>query len=232
MPYDSTAFEAVYAYGKRMGDNRVMGSAARASFANRGKQPVWFLYNTDLRGGGDTGWNSSYMTQLGACPILDYCLEEGHIDEDWVLAFYGAWLSGWLLYNSGGYWNADPENRGATGWITIASRINHSDPKPAGISDTGEKAGMPLSKGCVTLSGEAGIGYFGALRSACSIVMEHSVLDRIGLGCSISREGGGGGHFPQGRAFRADVSCPGEMEDRSDGRLPAQGQERSGKAGD
>ena len=190
MPYDSTAFEAVYAYGKRMGDDRVMGSAARASFANCGKQPVWFLYNTDLRGGGDTGWNSSYMTQLGACPILDYCLEEGHIDEDWVLSFYGAWLSGWLLYNSGGYWDADPENRGATGWITIASRINYSDPEPAGISDKGEKAGMPLSKGCVTLSGEAGIGYFGALRSACSIVLDHSVLGRIGLGCDTRPEKG------------------------------------------
>ncbi len=189
MPYDSTAFEAVYAYGKRVGDDRVMGSAARASYANRGKQPVWFLYNTDLRGGGDTGWNSSYMTQLGACPILDYCLEEGHVDEDWILSFYGAWLSGWLLYNSGGYWNKEPENRGATGWITIASRINHSDSEPAGISDKGEKAGMPLSKGCVTLSGEAGIGYFGALRSACSIVMDHSVLGRIGLGCDIRPEG-------------------------------------------
>lgn len=186
MPYDSTAFEAVYAYGKRAGDGHVMGSAARAAYANRGKQPVWFLYNTDLRGGGDTGWNSSYMTQLGAYPILDYCLEEGHIDEDWILSFYGSWLSGWLLYNSGGYWNGAPENRGATGWITIASKINHSDQEPARVGDLGEKAGMPLSKGCVTLSGEAGIGYFGALRSACSIVMDHSVLGRIGLGCDIA----------------------------------------------
>lgn len=190
MPYDSTAFEAVYAYGKRTGNSHVMESAARASFANRGKQPVWFLYNTDVRGGGDTGWNSSYMTQLGAWPILDFCLDEGHVDEDWILSFYGAYLSGWLLYNSGGYWNADPENRGATGWITIASRINETDREPAQISGSGEKADMPLSKGCVTLSGEAGIGYFGALRCACSIVMDHSVLGRIGLGCDILQEEG------------------------------------------
>ncbi len=189
MPYDSTAFEAVYAYGKRIGSEHIMESAARVAFANRGKQPVWFLYHTDLRAGGDTSWNSSYMTQLGAWPILDYCLEEGHITEDWILSFYGSYLSGWLLYNSGGYWNSDPENRGATGWITIASRINDSDLEPAHVSESGQKAGMPLSKGCVTLSGEAGIGYFGALRCACSIVMEHSVLGRIGLGCDIRQEG-------------------------------------------
>lgn len=189
MPYDSTAFEAVYAYGKRIGSERVMASAARASFSNRGKQPVWFLYNTDLRAGGDTGWNSSYMTQLGAYPLLDYTLEQGHIEEEWILSFYGSYLAGWLLYNSGGYWDEAPENRGATGWITVASRINHSDREPAHVSQSGERAGMPLSKGCVTLSGEAGIGYFGALRIACFIVMDHSVLGRIGLGCELHREG-------------------------------------------
>ena len=65
MVYDSTAFEAVYGYGKRIHSEHVMAAAAKASFANRGKQPVWYLYNTDVRGGGDTEWNTSYMTQLG-----------------------------------------------------------------------------------------------------------------------------------------------------------------------
>lgn len=185
MVYDSTAFEAVYGYGKRIGSDHIMRSAARASYSNRGKQPVWFLYNTDLRAGGDTGWNSSYMTQLGAYPILDYTLDQGHIDEDWILSYYGAFLSGWLIYNSGGYWSPEKENRGATGWITIASLIDHTGQPPEEGRPKNGKLGMPLSKGCVVLSGEAGIGFFGALRTACSIVMEHSVLGRIGLGCSL-----------------------------------------------
>lgn len=184
MVYDSTAFEAVYGYGKRIHSDHIMRSAARASYSNRGKQPVWFLYNTDVRAGGDTGWNSSYMTQLGAYPILDYTLDQGHVDEDWILSYYGAFLSGWLIYNSGGYWNPEQENQGATGWITIASLINHTGQPPEFRSEKG-KLGMPLSKGCVALSGEAGIGFFGALRTACSIVMEHSVLGRIGLGCTL-----------------------------------------------
>lgn len=88
MVYDSTAFEAVYGYGKRIHSEHVMAAAAKASFANRGKQPVWYLYNTDVRGGGDTEWNASYMTQLGEYPLIDYALDEGHLKEDWILSYY------------------------------------------------------------------------------------------------------------------------------------------------
>lgn len=185
MVYDSTAFEAVYGYGKRIQNEHIMAAAANASFANRGKQPVWYLYNTDVRGGGDTEWNTSYMTQLGAYPLIDYTLDEGHVNEDWILSYYGAFLSGWLIYNSGGYWNAEHENHGATGWITMGKWINDTN---VGIFTEADKKKMwmPYVNGCVSLSGEAGIGFFGALRSACSIVMDHSVLGRIGLGCTVS----------------------------------------------
>lgn len=107
------------------------------------------------------------------------------------MSYYGASLSGWLIYNSGGYWSPDRENQGATGWITIASLINHTGQPPENSArPENGKLGMPLSKGCVILSGEAGIGFFGALRTACSIVMEHSVLGIIGLGCSVDRKDG------------------------------------------
>ena len=189
MVYDSTAFEAVYAYGKRIGNRHIMKAAACASFSNRGKQPVWYLYQTDVRGGGDSGWNSSYMTQLGSWPILDYALVQGHAEEDWILSGFGACLSGWLIYNSGGYWDDDEANRGATGWITIGARINVTDHAPEDGRGDG-KLGMPLSKGCVILSGEAGIGFFGALRSMCAIVIDHSILGRTGLGCSLEQTEG------------------------------------------
>lgn len=182
MVYDSTAFEAVYGYGKRINSNHIMTAAARASYSNRGKQPVWYLYCTDLRAGGDTSWNTSYMTQLGAYPILDYTLHQGHIDEDWIMTYYGAYLSGWLIYNSGGYWSNDEENSGATGWITDSSHIN--------FTGQSRKGGFPYINGLVALSGEAALGFFGALRTACSIVIDHSVLGRIGLGCHIRNEEG------------------------------------------
>ena len=188
MVYDSTAFEAVYGYGKRIHSEHVMAAAAKASFANRGKQPDWYLYNTDVRGGGDTEWNTSYMTQLGEYLLIDYALDEGHVKEDWILSYYGAFLSGWLIYNSGGYWNAEHENHGATGWITMGKWIDDTDARVFTEADK-KKMWMPYVNGCVSLSGEAGIGFFGALRTAGSIVMDHSVLGRIGLGCTVSKEG-------------------------------------------
>lgn len=177
MPYDSTAFEAVYAYGARMDNDHVMRSAARASYSNRGKQPVWYLYCTDLRAGGDTSWNTSYMTQLGAYPILDYALCRGNVDEDWIITYYGSYLGGWIIYNSGGYWSDAAENEGASGWITDGTHIN--------VTGRPNPKGFPFIKGCVAVSGEAELGFFGALRTACSIVLEHSILGRIGLGCSV-----------------------------------------------
>ena len=80
------------------------------------------------------------------------------------------------------------KNSGATGWITMGKWINETN---AAVfkGDDKKKMWMPYVKGCVSLSGEAGIGLFGALRSACSIVMDHSVLGRVGLGCMVSNEG-------------------------------------------
>lgn len=183
MAYDSTAYEAVYGYGKSVEDDRVMEAAAKASFANRGKQPVWYLFNTDMRGGGDTGWNVSYMTQLGAFPIWDYAVNLGKQGTDWLLSAYGAYYAGWIIYNSGGYWSPAPENQGATGWIIQggAGRMT-GQPVPGGF---------PMMNGLVALSGEAELGFFGALRMASSLLFRHSVLGLTGLGCKIEQVAGG-----------------------------------------
>ena len=175
MAYDSTAYEAVYAYGKRIGNKKLMKCSADAALGNRGRQPVWYLYFTDVRGAGDSSWNVSYMTQLGAWPIWDWAVRSGNEGTDWVLAYYGAYLSGWQIYNSGGCWSSDKENKGATGWLIegFAGRMN---------GQIVEK-GFPYKNGVVALSGGAELGYFGALRSACSILMKHLSVGITGLGC-------------------------------------------------
>ena len=108
--------------------------------------------------------------------------------EDWILSYYGAFLSGWadlqsrrlLECRAGKSWCDRMDHHGK--WIddTDARVFTEADKK---------KMWMPYVNGCVSLSGEAGIGFFGALRTACSIVMDHSVLGRIGLGCTVSKEG-------------------------------------------
>ncbi len=112
MAYDSTAYEAVYGYGKAIMDERVMEKTMEVSLANRGWQPEWYLYMTDLRGGGDSHWNVSYMTQLGAYPIYDWVLEQRHYQVDLMKALYGAYLAGFAIYNSGGYWSDERKTKG------------------------------------------------------------------------------------------------------------------------
>lgn len=172
MAYDSTAYEAVYGYGAAIGDERVMSSAMRVALANRGRQPDWALHMTDLRGCGDSGWNISYMTQLGAWTMADWALERRHYDADVLQALASSYLAGFAIYNSGGYLSADPANEGASAWIHVVETG----------SLTGVRAGSPdgsgsqrMIRGFVPYSGESALGYFGALRSAASFVMRDAV---------------------------------------------------------
>jgi hypothetical protein len=188
MAYDSTAYEAVYAYGKAIGDKRIMKMTMDVVCANRGKQPIWYLYQTDLRQMGDSSWNVSYMTQLGAYPIFDwlfgqkmgfeYKRGEGRA-SDLLETWYASYLAGWSIYNSGGYWSDASENEGAAGWIIDG--------------DVGCCSGMidkhgPYLKGMVAMSGEGALGFYGALQIAAAVVMNHPVLGRYGFGCRIFNE--------------------------------------------
>ena len=175
MAYDSTAFEAVYAYGKAIGDERVMEKTMEVSLANRGWQPSWYLYMTDLRAGGDSGWNVSYMTQLGAWPIYDWTLEHRHYDISKIKAMYAAYLAGFSIYKSGGYWSSEPENQGTSGWIVEGMQGDFT-----GIS----KERTPYRKGLVAMSGEGCLGYYGALKIACSVVFREEGM-RLALGGNL-----------------------------------------------
>ena len=160
-------------------DGRVMEAAAKASFANRGKQPVWYLFNTDMRGGGDTGWNVSYMTQLGAFPIWDYAVNLGKQGTDWLLSAYGAYYAGWIIYNSGGYWSPAPENQGATGVDQSRAALARmtGQPVPGGLPQYDERPGGPVP------ARRSSEGFFGALRMASSLLFPalRSGTNRLGV---------------------------------------------------
>lgn len=179
MAYDSTAYEAVYAYGKVRQDNRVMQGTVQVAMANRGIQPVWYLDHTDLRQMGESSWNVSYMTQLGAWVFYDWGLEQKHYDIGLLRGWYASYLAGFSIYNSGGYWSQAKENEGASTWIIHGkygetSNIDHGD---------------PIRKGAVALSGESALGFYGALKIAASVVMTTFEGEEVCLGCET-------GEFP------------------------------------
>ena len=181
MAYDSTAFEAVYAYGKAIDDTRVMEKTMNAALANRGRQPIWYLYRTDLRQMGDGSWNVSYMTQLGAYPLYDWLFGQKQFSTELIEAWYASYLAGWSIYNSGGYWSEEPENQGASGWI-VDGYMGHF----TGMRN--ERS--PYVKGLVPMSGESALGFFGALQIAAAAVVDHPVLGRYGFGCRLEERDG------------------------------------------
>lgn len=185
MAYDSTAFEAVYAYGKAVGDYRVMEGAMKAVLANRGKQPVWYLYMTDLRANGDSSWNVSYMTQLGAFALYDWVLEEKHYSPELAKALYASYLAGFSIFNSGGYLSGEPENKGASAWIMTGKKGLWSG-----------REGEPYRKGYVAMSGESALGYYGALRIASSMILEEKEK-LVPLGCTVEENENGYQAFPE-----------------------------------
>lgn len=187
MAYDSTAYEAVYAYGKYLNDSRVMKGTADVVLANRGKNPVWYLYFTDLRQMGESQWNVSYMTQLGAWTLYDWTLEQRHYDEEMIRSWFASYLAGFSIYNSGGYWSDDSLNEGASTWIIHGQYGDY----------TGFVNGEPVLKGAVGMSGESALGYFGALKSAASVVMKDKEGSEICYGCVKKTEEGQPVYYPE-----------------------------------
>lgn len=176
MAYDSTAYEAVYAYAKSIGDKETMKKSVMAAFSNRGHQPQWIFYNTDLRQHGETHWNVSYMTQLGGWALYDYTLIEGCKDYELIKSVYGSYLAGWSLINSG-YWNSEPENDGASCWIVQSEAID---------KEGAFNGRIPIIKGAWHMSGESGLGFFAGLKAAASVIINHPVLGIYGFGCNIT----------------------------------------------
>lgn len=169
MAFDTTAYEAVYAYAKSIGDLRIAKRAANASLANRARTPVWHKYGVDVRGGGDSNWNVSYMTQLGVFPLSDM-LMEGYLDDaETAMIAYGATLGGFTMYNSGGVWDDAPINRHSSWWVMDERMLQGNQPD----------ALRPQRK----MTGEVGLGYFGALYCMNAYVVDHPRLGQIGLGC-------------------------------------------------
>lgn len=173
MAFDTTAYEAVYAYAKMIGDERMITRSIAATLANRARTPVWHKYGVDVRAGGDSCWNVSYMTQLGIWPVVDQLLEGKLRAPDSALLAYASTLAGFCMYNSGGYWDDAPINRHASWWVMNERLMQGNRSAEASFH--------------YRMSGEVGLGYFGALYAICAFVLVHPRMGNVCLGCSCQK---------------------------------------------
>ncbi|HMR49946.1 MAG TPA: DUF5695 domain-containing protein [Arachnia sp.] len=184
MSIDTTAFEAVYTLAKRYGDDAMAHKVTRASIAARGLQPLWYYYGSDNRHMGESWWNLGYETQLGAWQQQDYLRNYDAADagldfDEAMRSTYGAYLAGWSNINTGQISSA-PINNGAASW-QYQSQLGAGE---------GQWSFMPMINGWWAWSGEADLGFWGALRTASVNVVDDAIVGPYAYGGDLSVEDG------------------------------------------
>ena len=160
--YDATAYEAAHAlgvYGTRLD---LIEKTYHANRMTRSHQPVWFQYGSDNRWMGDSHYRLSYMSQLAGWALLDYALNYAENPTEIMPIAYGSYLSSYANYVSEG------PSAGASRWVFYPD---------SGIT------------GWAAHDGEIGIGIYGALITAASVIDTDPVFGLIGYGCEVKDEG-------------------------------------------
>ena len=138
----------------------------------------YYLLGSDYRGGGNTDYLLSYMTQMGGWSIVDYALYYSDDPTTYLRLGYASFLASWALVNSGppdgnyGFWYPGAGNDGAAGWAFKAEQY--------GRTWMGRGDSLSQGRGLWRYDGEIDSGFSGALRTAATIVVDDPVF---GLFC-------------------------------------------------
>ena len=146
---------------------KFMDRQIQGNMACRGWLEMHFnQFGSDIRAGGNSSYNLSYMSQLGGWAILDYGLHFSKNMSDHINLGYASLLSSWALLNSGtkdtnyGYWYPGIENDGAAGWA-YEPKINN---KPWGVP--------PINRGIWNVDGEIDMGLGSSIDALCTILIQ------------------------------------------------------------
>ena len=209
MFFDATAFESTHAIAKYALDNNLkpdknlwqdpnsneryshpkidyndirvfMDRQIQGNIACRGWLEMNFnQFGSDIRAGGNSSYNLSYMSQLGGWAILDYGLNDSKNIYDHINLGFASILSSWALFNSGkeednfGYWFKGKENDGAAGWA-YEPKLNN---KPWGVKQMG--------RGIWNVDGEIDMGLGSSIDSLCTIFVDDPNFGRVCYGGNL-----------------------------------------------
>ncbi|MBR7742033.1 hypothetical protein KC207_01835 [Phycicoccus sp. BSK3Z-2] len=180
---DTTGFEANYTLATMFDNPELADKVQSASLASRGLQPLWYYYGSDNRHMGESWWNLGYETQLGAWQQQEYLSTYASPDDpdfdDAMRSTYGAYLGGWANINSGQI-SDSPANIGAASW-QYQSQLGAGE---------GAWSFMPMIDGWWAWSGEADLGFWGAMRTASVNVVDDDVVGLYGYGGDVTLEDG------------------------------------------
>ena len=210
MFFDATAFESTHAIAKYALDNNLkpdknlwqdpnsnewyshpkidyndirvfMDRQIQGNIACRGWLEMNFnQFGSDIRAGGNSSYNLSYMSQLGGWAILDYGLNDSKNIYDHINLGFASILSSWALFNSGkeednfGYWFKGKENDGAAGWAFEPKLKNN----PWGVSE--------MERGIWNVDGEIDMGLGSSIDSLCTILIDDPCFNTICYGGNLN----------------------------------------------
>lgn len=184
MSIDTTAFESTHTMSK-FGtplDAALQKKTTLASLSARGNQPLWYYNGGDNRHMGESWWNLGYETQLGAWQQQDYLkttdvASQGFDADELMRSTYGAYLAGWSNINMGQI-SSDSANIGAAAWQYQSEGGNKTAASSYSM--------IPVKNHWWMWSGEADLGFWGALRTASVNVVNDKIIGEYAYGAQLT----------------------------------------------
>lgn len=193
--YDNTGEEEVYTLARSQweaGKNTdkaldMMSKINSKTRASRGQMPVWYYYADPVTNTGDNWFNFQYTTSLAGYTMDDWIRQHLIADQPTLAAeqlrlAYASKLANVGAINSG-QMSTDAANIGAASWTYQAEKGNQ------GTNGTGGGRDVPLMNGWRSMTGEADLGLFGALRILSADVADDPIFDLIGYGAEVKDTG-------------------------------------------
>lgn len=185
--YDNTGEEAVYTLAKMNNSPAIQAKINDKTRACRGWQPVWYHYGVPVTICGENWWQFQYTVSLAGAAMDDWMRYHSLTPDLDARSVYAAKLGNFTAINSGQI-SSDPENIGAVSWSYQASKGN------LGATGSAEAQGArnvrtELHNGWRSMSGEADLGLFGALKIISSDVAQDPVFGLVGYGCDVAKTG-------------------------------------------
>ncbi len=193
--YDNTGEEEIYTLARvkwQTGQDtdkalNMMSEINSKTRASRGQMPVWYYYADPVTNTGENWFNFQYTTSLAGYAMDDWIREHlaaqnpATAAEQLRLA-YASKLANISAINSG-QMSSDPANIGAASWTYQAEKGNQ------GTNGTGGGSDVPLMNGWRSMTGEADLGLFGALRILSADVANDPIFGLIGYGAEVKDTG-------------------------------------------
>ncbi|WP_322923587.1 DUF5695 domain-containing protein [Paenibacillus campi] len=193
--YDNTGEEEVYTLARIKWETgadtdkalEMMREINAKTRASRGQMPVWYYYADPVTNTGDNWFNFQYTTSLAGYTMDNWIREHLAATQPTVAAeqlrlAYASKLANIGAINSGQMSN-DPANIGAASWTYQAEKGNQ------GTNGTGGGHDVPLMNGWRSMTGEADLGLFGALRVLSADVANDPIFGLIGYGADVQDTG-------------------------------------------